>query len=62
MESAMQKIPKRVYTLEFKEQAVKLAQSGRSIASVAGHPRRDRWRLRQSAEGAGAARPWPERE
>ncbi|WP_369613403.1 IS3 family transposase [Marichromatium sp. PS1] len=31
----MQKIPKRVYTLEFKEQAVKRVQSGRSIASVA---------------------------
>lgn len=33
----MQKIPKRVYTQEFKEQAVKRVQSGRSIA---------RWRAR----------------
>ncbi|TCW38547.1 MULTISPECIES: transposase [Marichromatium] len=31
----MQKIPKRVYTLEFKEQAVKRVQSGYNIASVA---------------------------
>ncbi|MBK1710734.1 hypothetical protein CKO17_16980 [Marichromatium gracile] len=35
MDGTMQKIPKRVYTLEFKEQAVKRVQSGRSITSVA---------------------------
>ncbi|AHF04562.1 transposase IS3 [Marichromatium purpuratum 984] len=31
----MQKIPKRVYTLEFKGRAVRQVRSGRSIASVA---------------------------
>ncbi|GAB0149597.1 helix-turn-helix protein [Marichromatium gracile] len=48
----MQKIPKRVYTLEFKEQAVKRLQSGRSIASVALWT----WWSRRYATGCGLRR------